>query len=243
MSFLEQRFPDYVSPGAQSSLDRPVDVITLRSGFERRNAVRNHSLRRYDVSIGIHDIDQLYDVIDFWEAVEGALYGFRFKDWSDFKSCKPLETISSSDQPMAQVSSSVYQLQKVYGTGGQTTTRSITKPVSGTVVVSANGSNLVEGSDFVVDTSTGLVYFGFEPISPVAGFEFDVPCRFQVDPVSINLELFSAGQLDPIMVHELKQEQAEALTGQEETALWNWLQAVDINTSVNTHWDSTWGTL
>lgn len=241
MSFLEQRFPDYVSPGAVSSLDRPVDVITLRSGFERRNAVRAHSLRKYNVAIGIHDINQLYDVVDFWEAVEGALYGFRFKDWSDFKSCKPLETPSSLDQAMHQVSSTVYQLQKVYGTGGQTTTRSIVKPLSGTIVASDNGSNLVEGSDFIVDTTTGLVYFGFEPTAPRAGFEFDVPCRFQVEPVSINLELFSAGQLDPIMVHELKQAQAVPSSGQEELALWNWLQAVDINTSVNTHWGSTWG--
>lgn len=242
MSFLEQRFPDYVSPGAQTLLDRPVDVITLRSGFERRNSVREKSLRKYDVAIGIHDMNQLYDVIDFWEAVEGALYGFRFKDWADFKSCKPLETVSSGDQLMSQITTSVFKLQKTYGTGGQTTSRSISKPVSGTVVV-YSGSELAEGSDFYVDDTSGLVYFGFEPSSPSAGFEFDVPARFQVDPVSINLELFSAGQLDPIVVHELKQEVPVVDDTLQELALWNWLQAVDINTSVNTHWDSTWGTV
>jgi len=242
MSFLEQRFPDYISPGAQSLLDRPVDVITLRSGFERRNSVRAQSLRKYDVSIGIHGMDQLYGIIDFWEAVEGALYGFRFKDWTDFKSCKPLGTEASSDQPMRQVTASVFQLQKTYGTGGRTTARLISKPVVDTVMA-YSGSELTQGADFLVDYTTGLVYFGFEPIAPTAGFQFDVPCRFQVEPISINLELFSAGQLEAIVVHELKQEVPVVDGALSEAALWNWLQSVDINAAVNTSWNAIWGTL
>ena len=84
MAFDEQQFPSDVSRGATSSPRRIVDVVTLRSGFEQRNTIWENSRRSFDVSLGLRDLEDVYDVMEFWEARRGRLRGFRFKDWADF---------------------------------------------------------------------------------------------------------------------------------------------------------------
>ena len=38
----------------------------------------------------------------FWEARFGQLHGFRWKDWSDYKSCLPSQAPSATDQPLGE---------------------------------------------------------------------------------------------------------------------------------------------
>ena len=98
MAFHEVRFPDNISRGARGGPERRTQIVELASGDEERNASWANSRRRYDVAYGIRRADDLAAVVAFFEARNGRLHGFRFKDWGDHKSCLPSGTPSPTDQ-------------------------------------------------------------------------------------------------------------------------------------------------
>jgi uncharacterized protein (TIGR02217 family) len=84
--------------------------------------------------------------------------------------------------------------------------RAITRPVAGTVRVAVNG---IETARFTVNAATGIVTFNAGSIpaagaAVTAGFEFDVPARFDTDSLSINLANFAAGDIPEIPVVEIR---------------------------------------
>ena len=89
MSFHEMRFPTEIARGAQGGPERRTDVVVLGSGFEERNARWADSRRAYNAGYGVKSLDDLYAVIAFFEERRGRLYGFRWRDHADFKSCAP----------------------------------------------------------------------------------------------------------------------------------------------------------
>jgi len=206
--FHEVRFPSSISRGSSGGPRRRTDIVTLRSGYEERNSVWADSRREYDAGLGIRDIDDLHEVLEFFEARLGRLYGFRWKDWADYKSCAPNKAVKRDDQTIGtgDGAATQFQLVKAYTSGPTTYTRTIKKPVSGTVLVEVNGS-LVNGADYSVNTETGLITFNSAPANThviKAGYEFDVPVRFTNDHIDVTVDLFSAGQVPQINVIEVK---------------------------------------
>ena len=65
----------------------------------------------------------------FFEARRGRLYGFRFRDFVDFRSCAPGDTPSASDQPLGEGDGArtSFQLVKFYGDGEEGLKRRIVK--------------------------------------------------------------------------------------------------------------------
>jgi uncharacterized protein (TIGR02217 family) len=100
MAFHEVRFPDDISRGARGGPERRTQVVELASGDEERNASWADSRRRYDAAYGIRRGDDLAAVIAFFEARNGRLHGFRWKDWGDFKSGLPSTPITPIDQTL-----------------------------------------------------------------------------------------------------------------------------------------------
>jgi len=96
MAFHEVRFPATLSFGASGGPERRVEIVTLANGFEERNAPWAHARRRYDAGLGLRSLDDLHDITAFFEARGGQLHGFRWKDWSDFRSCAPSATPAPS---------------------------------------------------------------------------------------------------------------------------------------------------
>lgn len=87
--------------------------------------------------------------------------------------------------------------------------RHITKPVAGTVRVSVDSVEQIAGTDYVVDLTNGEITFlaGHEPGSGAvvaAGYEFDVPVRFDTDRLDINVTTFQAGDIPSIPVIEVR---------------------------------------
>ena len=99
MAFHEIRFPPSLSFGAQGGPERLVEIVTLANGFEERNAPWAQSRRRYDAGLGLRSLADLHQLIAFFEARGGQLHGFRWKDWSDWKSCAPSAQPGPLDQP------------------------------------------------------------------------------------------------------------------------------------------------
>jgi uncharacterized protein (TIGR02217 family) len=162
-----------------------------------------NSRRRYDVGYGVKTLDDLHATIAFFEARMGRLYGFRFKDFADSKSCAPTRAPSPQDQPLAALDATHYQLSKTYASGPTTWTRIIKKPVAGTVRIAIDGEEQLTG--FTVDETTGIVTFDSAPAGTItAGYDFDTPVRFDTDALSINLATFAAGEIPSIPLVEIR---------------------------------------
>ena len=207
MAFHEIRFPDNISRGARGGPERRTQVVELASGDEERNASWANSRRRYDVAYGIRRSDDLAAAVAFFEARNGRLYGFRYKDWSDYKSSLPSQAITPTDQQIGTGTGSlkVFQLAKRYSSGEQTWTRTIAKPVAGTVRVALGAVEQMSG--WTLNPTTGVVTFTTAPGSGVivgAGFEFDVPVRFDTDMLDVTLDIERLGSITSIPLIEIR---------------------------------------
>lgn len=204
--FHEIRFPTAIAFHSTGGPERRTEVVTLGSGFEERNGVWAQSRRRYDVGTGVKTLDDIHAVIAFFEARSGRLYGFRFKDFADFKSCAPNAAVTPGDQIIGTGDGNTrsFQLVKIYASGPAGWTRVIKKPVLGTVRLAISGT---DSSAFTLDTATGLITFATAPpagAAITAGFEFDVPVRFDTDTLSINLTNLRAGEIASIPIVEIR---------------------------------------
>lgn len=211
MSFHEVRFPTGISRGAQGGPERRTDVVVLGSGFEERNSRWADSRRSFNAGYGVRSLDDLHAVIAFFEERRGRLYGFRWRDHSDWKSCAPGQVPSAEDQliGVGGGARAVFPLTKTYGGADAPWVREIKKPVAGSVLIAVDSTPVAEGEVFSVDTTLGLVTFlpGYEPEAGAvvsAGFAFDVPVRFDTDKLEINVQGFTHGALPNIPVVEIR---------------------------------------
>lgn len=207
MAFHEIRFPDNISRGARGGPERRTQIVELASGDEERNASWANSRRRYDAAYGVRRADDLAAVVAFFEARNGRLYGFRWKDWGDYKSCLPSGVPTATDQPIGtgDGETTAFQLSKAYISGAQTWTRSITKPVAGTATVALDGID--QASGWSANITTGLVTFTAAPTSGTAitaGFEFDVPVRFDTDQLDVIHDIERLGSITSIPLVEVR---------------------------------------
>ena len=209
-SFHEVRFPTAVARGARGGPVRKTEIVTLASGREHRNARWAHSRRRYDAGYGIKTLDALAQVVAFFEERRGRLIGFRWRDRLDCVSGPPSRTATPTDQVIGLGDGvrSTFQLLKKYGAAHAPYMRIITKPVGGTVRVVVAGVEKLEGVGFTCDATTGVVTFlpGHVPANGqqiTAGFEFDVPVRFDADEIEVDLSAFEAGDIPKIPLIEI----------------------------------------
>lgn len=209
MSFHEIRFPANLSFGSVGGPERRTDIVTLANGHEERNTPWAHSRRRYDAGLGLRSLDDVETLIAFFEARRGPLIGFRWKDWSDYKSCPASAAPGPSDQPIGTGDGEqrVFALSKTYLSGPAYYTRPISKPVAGTVRLALAGDPLREGVHFTLDTARGLVTLDAPPplgAELTAGYEFDVPARFDTDIIRTSVASFHAGEVPDVPVVELR---------------------------------------
>lgn len=208
--FHEVRFPLDIALKSRGGPQRRTDVVTLGSGREARNARWSRSRRRFDAGYGVKSIGALAEVVAFFEERRGMLYGFRFRDRADFKSCAPDAAPSPLDQVIGTGDGALrsFTLVKTYGARFAPYVREIRKPVEGSVRIAVNGVEKSAGVDFDVDASSGVVSFRAGRAPPIgasvtAGFFFDVPVRFDTDYLEIDFAAFDAGEIPKIPIIEI----------------------------------------
>jgi uncharacterized protein (TIGR02217 family) len=211
MSFHEIRFPTAISRGATGGPERRTDVVALGSGHEERNSRWADSRRAYNAGYGVKSLDDLHAVVAFFEERRGRLFGFRWKDHADSRSCPPSASPTALDQPVGigDGTLATFPLVKQYGAIHAPWQRRITKPVAGTVLVALNGTPQTIGTAVLVDATTGILTFqpGHVPAEDAvvsAGFEFDVPVRFDSDKLEVSLHGFSHGAIPSIPIVEVR---------------------------------------
>ncbi|MDP1914035.1 DUF2460 domain-containing protein [Brevundimonas sp.] len=208
MSFHEVRLPARLAFGSTGGVERRTEIVTLGSGFERRSTPWAQGRRRYLIGANLRSLDDMAALTGFFEARRGRLYGFRFRDFADCKSCAPGTVVGPLDQALGEGDGTrtVFQLVKRYGDGEDAVERRIAKPVEGTVRVAIDGVELA-AAGFAVDAATGLATLNAPPGAGAvvtAGFEFDTPVRFDADRIEVTLESFDAGRMAAVPLIEVR---------------------------------------
>lgn len=197
MSFEEVQFPTDISYGSTGGPLFQTTIAVQSAGHEKRNIDWAQARYKYDAAYGVKTQADMESLIQFFQAMAGRAVGFRFKDPLDYKSCSLSSSIASTDQVCKNTvtgayvgdgSTTTFQIMKTYSQGTQNRRREIKKPVSGTVVVALDGApQTASPLGWSVDTTTGIITFTAAPGNNVvvtAGYEFDVPCRFDTDSIS-----------------------------------------------------------
>lgn len=206
--FFEQLFPETISYGSSGGPGWNTSVIQTDSGSEERQARWSEARRRYNASFGIRSQDDLETIREFYMVQQGSFGEFRFKDWAEYastpngitnKDTGNIPSPTDEEIGVGDASGTEFQLIRTYTVGTKTQARNIYKPRSGTVIIALDGVEQTSG--FSVDTTTGIVLFTIPPgtgVQITAGFEFDVPCRFDDGAdtqLNITIEAFEAGSL------------------------------------------------
>jgi len=209
MAFHDVSLPDDFEYRSISGAGFSTIVQETASGHEFRVARQSQGRHRFRLSKALQTPTEAQAIKAFGLGRRGSLHSFRLKDWSDFTTAAdgvsdPTDTdviIGTGDGTI-----DTFQLIKVYDASGAAPyQRTITLPISGTVVVSLDN---VPTSAFSV-SSTGEVVLNSAPLSGVvvrAGCKFDVPVRFASEVDSFmqlqadGYEVWSLPQLDCIEV-------------------------------------------
>lgn len=197
VAFDEVRFPENIAYGAAGGPSYSTTVTLLQSGQEKRNINWSAARHRYEVAHAIKNQAQLDDLLAFFHARKGRGTGFRLKDWADYRA--EGEILGEGDGE-----TTVFQLVKSYTSGTQTTTRTIAKPVAGSVSIYVD--DVLQSGGVSVDYATGAVTFDAAPAGEAvitADFEFDVPVRFDTDVMQTRLDetgLYSWGKIELVEV-------------------------------------------
>jgi uncharacterized protein (TIGR02217 family) len=208
MAFHEVNLPARLAFGSTGGVERRTEIVTLGSGFERRSTPWAQGRRRYLIGANLRSLDDMAALTAFFEARRGRLYGFRFRDFADFKSCGPSGPITPQDQSLGVGDGvrATFELRKGYGEGEDAADRRILKPVPGTVRIGVDA--IEQGVEaFEADAATGTVTFVAPPAAGAAitaGFEFDVPVRFDTDRIDVTLESFAAGRMAAVPLIEVR---------------------------------------
>ena len=208
MAFHNIRFPLDVSLGARGGPERATDIVTLSSGREERNSRWAQSRRRYNAGYGVKSRAGMQAVLAFFEERRGRFHSFLWRDGLDQSSNGGDGTPTPTDQVIGagDGTTTAFQLSKTYGASFDPYIRSITKPVAGSVRVAVDGTELTTG--FSVDVLTGLVTLAAAPAvgeAVTAGFLFDVPVRFDIDRLDIELTNFDAANAPSIPLIEVRE--------------------------------------
>ena len=207
--FHEVRFPLDVALRGSGGPVRRTEIVTLAAGSEHRNRRGAESRGREAARVGIRTRDALHAVLSFFEERRGRLYGFRYRDRVDHRSGPPSRPAAPTDQRIGtgDGAARVFALAKTYGSGPDAYRRAIAKPVAGSVRVAVNGAE-VPAQTIAVDPATGQLTFAADAVPPpgaavTAGFEFDVPVRFDTDELTVDLAAFTAGEVPRIPLIEI----------------------------------------
>ena len=202
-TFVETQFPPDISYGSKGGSGFNTSVFETASGFEQRNIQWSKSKGEWDIGYGVRNKSDMDVVVNFFMAMRGRAYSFRFKDWADFQ-------IYNQQIGIGDGGTLAFQIVKTYTAATQTFTRNIVKPVAGTITTVLVNGTPVSSSTWSVDTTSGILTFGtgHAPASSAAVVipygEFDVPARFDVDKLDVSQDYYNAENWQGIKIVETR---------------------------------------
>ena len=191
VEFDEVRFPEDVSYGSSGGPTFKTSIFEAYRGGEKRNIDWASPLMEFDVSYGIKTDDQMARVIAFFNARQGKLRGFRYKNWANYQ-------IINDNIAIGDGVSTRLPMIRTYGFPATQTYKRLYKIVQGSVTgVTVGPETLTEGIDFSIDYNSGEIIFSSDrapgegiPVK-AATLEFDEPVRFDTDNLTAVIEGFN----------------------------------------------------
>jgi uncharacterized protein (TIGR02217 family) len=207
MAFHNILFAPKLARGAIGGPMRNTKIAANQNGNEVRNIIGKNSRRRFNIATRGAHIDELVEIIDFFEARMGQAYAFRFKDPMDNKSCRPSQSPSAFDQQIGigDGIKKTFQLVKKYGDAQNYYLRPIILPQNNSVLI-ALGANIAPINSYFVNYETGQIYFEIPPANGTiikAGFMFDIMVRFGNDNLELALDGNISGRIGDIELLEV----------------------------------------
>ncbi|MEM7568155.1 MAG: DUF2460 domain-containing protein [Pseudomonadota bacterium] len=203
MAFHDVVFPLDISYGAVTRPVYSTQVTTTASGAEQRNSLWAYPKMAFEVGAGLRSIADVKALISFFHARKGAAHGFRFRDCFDNSTAADGSAVTATDEALGtgDGQTAEFKLTKQYEASGA---RRITRPIVSTVKIAVNGVEQTSG--WSVNGATGVVLFDTAPAAGAAitaGFQFDVPVRFESDSLDVSLARFEAGEIPAIALIEI----------------------------------------
>ena len=194
MAFIESRLLDRISYGFEGGPGFNITSVELFSGIIAENAETTTPRHEYSAPYNMIALEHRTTLIGVFNACRPGPHSFRLKDRAEYTGT--LENIGTAVGGAGET----MQLIKTYIFGGQTTTRNIVKPVTGTVSLFEDGVPLSSA----VDTTTGIVTFTSSAGKVItATFEFDVPVRFVNKRLLTNFNNWDAHTAEIQLVEDL----------------------------------------
>lgn len=208
MAFHEVLFPPEISYGSSGGPKFKTTIFTADSGYEQRNIDWSMTRAEYDVSHGIKGQAQMDELTAFFYARRGRAFGFRFKDFNDFRLKQQVIGIGDGVQ-------TEFQIIKTYGDQNPATAqnylyqRKLYKIAWGSVAgVTMGAAVQVQGTDYTVDHDTGKISFAVPPLNTAAikigAAEFHVPVRFDTDHLDATHEFWMTQSWSSIPLVEVR---------------------------------------
>lgn len=198
--FHDVNFPSRLKFNVSGGPEMRVDVTRLSSGHERRNKRWSAPLRRYLISVGQRPLDEIQVLTAFFEARSGPLYGFRFRDPFEHSTATLNQNVSANDVEIGIGDGVATEMNLILGNG-----RQVTHPIEESLRVAIDGVEISTGFSF--DHSSKKLSFDQAPASGEtisAGFQFDVPVRFENEQLVATRTVNNAGEIADITLLELR---------------------------------------
>jgi len=191
---------DCISCGSSGGPGFKTSIYEFDSGITATNIDWDQIRARYTVTLDRLPFADVQVLENLFYSCKGRAIGFRYKDWLDY-------TITTQNVFVGNGSSRQFQLFKRYSSGGYFYDRMIYKPITSTFRMAVDNIELVNGTDFDINFSTGLVTMLTPPdagsiVSVVYG-EFDIPVRFDTDFLDISFDEFQQLSVGSVPLIEL----------------------------------------
>ena len=181
MTFHNVRFPTKISYGATGGPRFSTTVQLMNSGHEQRNINWADARREYQFDVTPAREESWRELLAFFHARRGRAYGFRLKDFADFRLAEG--RIGTGDGVSVR-----FQIVKTYAdseTPAHGYIRKLTRIVLGTTILFIDGIQQI--GNWTLDANSGVVTFTDPPADGAQitiSCEFDVPVRFDTDLMS-----------------------------------------------------------
>jgi uncharacterized protein (TIGR02217 family) len=174
-----------LAAGVQGRQIRRNERNTQVNGAEYINPVWTQTLREYDwETVPLRTADWQY-LERLHEGTDAGAYGFLMEDPKD-------SSVGAGAGVVTGLTSTTFQLEKLYTIASRTKRRKITRPRSAGFVVMVSGAPL-GGGDYTLDTTTGIITIPSAPLANQVTWtgRFYVPVHFKSD--TIDWTMIAAG--------------------------------------------------
>lgn len=208
MAFHDVLFPPEISYGSAGGPKFKTTIFTADSGYEQRNIDWSATRAEYDVSHGIKNQDQMDELTAFFYGRRGRAYGFRFKDFNDFRIKQQLIGIGDGVKTEFQIVKTYTDTNDVTGET-HSFTRKLFKIAWDTIAgVTMGAAVQAQGTDYTVNYNTGVVTFAVPPLDSaevrIGAGEFHVPVRFDTDHLDATHEFWNTQTWGSIPLIEVR---------------------------------------